>query len=53
MTRVCGQVSLSAFCFLFSEMVQYQQGKVNTTNELEKKLADNGYSVGLRMSELA
>ena len=33
-------------------MVQYQQGKVNTTNELEKKLADNGYSVGLRMSEL-
>ena len=52
MTRVCEQVSLSAFCFLFSEMVQYQQGKVNTTNELEKKLADNGYSVGLRMSEL-
>lgn len=46
------QVSLSAFCFLFSEMVQYQQNKVNTTQELEKKLAENGYGVGLRMSEL-
>jgi len=47
-----GQVSLSAFCFLFSEMVQYQQNKVNTTQELEKKLAENGYGVGVRMSEL-
>ena len=37
------QVSLSAFCFLFSEMVQYQQNKVNTTQELEKRLAENGY----------
>jgi hypothetical protein len=46
------QVSLSAFCFLFSEMVQYQQTKVDTTQELEKKLAENGYNVGLRMSEL-
>ena len=33
-------------------MVQYQQNKVDTTQELEKKLAENGYSVGLRMSEL-
>ena len=46
------QVSLSAFCFLFSEMVQYQQTKVDTTQELEKKLAENGYNVGLRISEL-
>jgi hypothetical protein len=52
MTWSCEQVSLSAFCFLFSEMVQYQQNKVNTTQELEKKLAENGYGVGLRMSEL-
>ena len=43
---------MSAFCFLFSEMVQYEQNKVDTTQELEKKLAENGYSVGLRMSEL-
>ena len=45
-------MSLSAFCFLFSEMVQYQQNKVNTTQELENKLAENGYGIGVRMSEL-
>merc|ERR1712216_378563 len=43
---------MGAFCFLFSEMVQYQQNKVNTTQELENKLAESGYGVGVRMSEL-
>ena len=33
-------------------MVQYEQNKVDTTQELEKKLAETGYGVGVRMSEL-
>lgn len=31
------EVSLSAFSFLFSEIVQYHQGRVNTYTELEQK----------------
>lgn len=46
------EVSLSAFAFLFSELVQYSQTRVNTTGELERKLEDAGYQVGLRMLEL-
>eukprot|EP00281_Chroomonas_sp_CCMP1168_P027061 CAMPEP_0206245710 /NCGR_PEP_ID=MMETSP0047_2-20121206/18844_1 /ASSEMBLY_ACC=CAM_ASM_000192 /TAXON_ID=195065 /ORGANISM="Chroomonas mesostigmatica_cf, Strain CCMP1168" /LENGTH=191 /DNA_ID=CAMNT_0053671031 /DNA_START=33 /DNA_END=608 /DNA_ORIENTATION=- len=46
------EVSLSAFAFLFSEMVQYYQQRVNTTQELERKLAGAGYGVGVRMLEL-
>mmetsp|Transcript_9182 Transcript_9182/g.21050 ORF Transcript_9182/g.21050 Transcript_9182/m.21050 type:complete len:152 (-) Transcript_9182:14-469(-) len=47
------EVSLSSFCFLFSEMVQYCQNRINTTQELEKKLAEIGHSVGIRMLELS
>jgi len=45
-------VSLSAFGFLFSELVQYHQTRINTTAELEKELAASGYPVGVRMLEL-
>jgi hypothetical protein len=31
------EVSLSAFSFLFSEIVQYNQGRVGTYAELEQK----------------
>jgi hypothetical protein len=43
---------LSAFAFLFSELVQYFQTKVNNVNELERKLEEAGYGVGLRVLEL-
>mmetsp|Transcript_15390 Transcript_15390/g.36361 ORF Transcript_15390/g.36361 Transcript_15390/m.36361 type:complete len:195 (-) Transcript_15390:44-628(-) len=46
------EVSLSAFSFLFSELIQYSQQRVNTTQELERKLEDAGYAVGVRMLEL-
>jgi hypothetical protein len=34
-----GQVSLSAFCFLFSELVQYHQQRGNSIPELEKNVS--------------
>jgi hypothetical protein len=32
------QVSLSGYCYLFSEMVQYYQQRVNSISDLEKKV---------------
>ena len=43
---------MSAFAFLFSELVQYSQAKVKNVNELEKRLEDAGYGVGMRLLEL-
>jgi len=45
------QVSLSAYCLLFSELIQYTQRRVNHIKDLERRLADIGYSVGLRLLE--
>eukprot|EP01118_Nematostelium_gracile_P000376 TRINITY_DN103_c0_g1_i2.p2 TRINITY_DN103_c0_g1~~TRINITY_DN103_c0_g1_i2.p2 ORF type:complete len:144 (+),score=32.36 TRINITY_DN103_c0_g1_i2:79-510(+) len=47
-----GEVSLSAFAFLFSEYIQYSQSKVSNLNDLEKRLSDIGYAVGVRLLEL-
>lgn len=46
------EVSLSAFAYLFSEIMQYSQTQVNNVAELERKLEDLGYGIGLRMLEL-
>ncbi|CAM6123315.1 unnamed protein product [Calypogeia fissa] len=46
------EVSLSAFSFLFSELVQYSQTRVDNITELERRLEDAGYGVGLRTLEL-
>jgi hypothetical protein len=46
------EVSLSAFSFLFSEIVQYCQSRVNTGSELENKLSEFGQRVGTRSLEL-
>lgn len=35
--RFCLQVSLSAFAFLFSELVQYNQTQVDNIAELERR----------------
>ena len=50
--RTRGQVSMSAFSFLFSEMVQYCQLRVHSVNDLEQKLEEIGFTVGQRMCEL-
>ncbi|KAF7144852.1 hypothetical protein RHSIM_Rhsim04G0120400 [Rhododendron simsii] len=49
---VVATVSLSAFSFLFSELVQYNQTQVDNITELERRLEDAGYSVGARVLEL-
>ncbi|CAJ0850790.1 15765_t:CDS:2 [Entrophospora sp. SA101] len=46
------EVSLSAFAFLFSEMLQYAQKHVLAIQDLERKLNDFGYRVGTRLLEL-
>jgi hypothetical protein len=46
------QVSLSSFSYLFSELVQYCQQRVDAIAELEKRLHDMGYQIGLRSLEL-
>lgn len=46
------QVSLSAFAYLYSELVQYHQGRVSSLSELEQKLMGSGYGVGFKILEL-
>ncbi|ONK80052.1 uncharacterized protein A4U43_C01F13280, partial [Asparagus officinalis] len=46
------EVSLSAFAFLFSELVQYNQTQVDNIAELERRLEDAGYAIGARVLEL-
>ncbi|KAG4158061.1 hypothetical protein ERO13_D02G098900v2 [Gossypium hirsutum] len=46
LTLCWDKVSLSAFAFLFSELVQYNQTRVDNIAELERRLEDAGYAVG-------
>lgn len=46
------QVASSAFCHLYSEMVQYFQGRCAKMADLDTKLTDLGMDVGLRLNEL-
>ncbi len=50
--RQKGQVSMSIFALLFSEMVQYSQSRVDDLADLERKLEENGYGIGQRLIEL-
>ena len=45
-------VSLSAFGFLFSELVQYSQNKIEHSADLEATLKEFGISVGRRVVEM-
>ena len=47
------EVSLSAFAFLFSELIQYSQSRVDTTDQLQAKLKDAGVGIGRRVLELS
>lgn len=46
------EVSLSAFAFLFSELVQYADSRGDSVMELEHRLSAIGWQVGTRMHEL-
>jgi len=50
--RSKNEVSLSAFAFLFSEFIQYSQQRVNTADDLERKLEEAGLGIGYRVLEL-
>ena len=48
------QVSLSAFAFLFSELVQYNQSRVSSVTELERKCVRNrALLVGVALRQLS
>ncbi|XP_052124379.1 trafficking protein particle complex subunit 5 [Frankliniella occidentalis] len=47
-----GEVSLSSFALLFSELVQYCQNRVYTVPELQTKLAEMGQDVGSKVIDL-
>ena len=47
-----GEVSASAFAFLFSELVQYSLHRVKRTADLETRLESAGHSIGMRVLEL-
>uniref|UniRef100_A0A7S4DX55 Trafficking protein particle complex subunit n=1 Tax=Lotharella globosa TaxID=91324 RepID=A0A7S4DX55_9EUKA len=46
------KVSLSAFSYVFSELVQHCQSQIDRGEDLEKRLAEAGYGIGLRVLEL-
>eukprot|EP00127_Corallochytrium_limacisporum_P002617 Clim_evm53s134 gene=Clim_evmTU53s134 len=45
-------IALSSFAFLFAEIVQYCRVRVDSIPELERKLSEIGYRVGVRVIEL-
>ncbi|KAI2809644.1 Trafficking protein particle complex subunit 5 [Blomia tropicalis] len=46
------QMSLSAFALIFSELVQYCEGRVQLVSEMQSKLSEIGYNVGQRVVDL-
>ncbi|KAI9034324.1 NO signaling/Golgi transport ligand-binding domain-containing protein [Hyaloraphidium curvatum] len=46
------EVSLASFALLLSEMIAYSQKRVTGIQDLEKKLSDFGFRVGIRSLEL-
>jgi len=50
--RSSTEVSASAFAYVYSELVQYHQNRVDSISELERRLESSGYGVGLKVLEL-
>ena len=46
------ELNLSTFAFLFSEIIQYNQTRVQNIGELERRLEDLGHGVGASLLEL-
>ncbi|XP_063241722.1 trafficking protein particle complex subunit 5 [Bacillus rossius redtenbacheri] len=51
-SRGRGEVSLSCYALLFSELVQYCQNRVSTVPDLQIKLAEMGQEVGMKFIDL-
>ena len=51
LSRIRPEVSLSAFGFMISELVQYNQNLINSINDFERRLEEAGYHVGRRIIE--
>ncbi|XP_049783583.1 trafficking protein particle complex subunit 5-like [Schistocerca nitens] len=52
LSRGKGEVSLSCYAFLFSEIVQYCHNRVHTIPELQGRLTEMGKHVGIRLVDL-
>jgi hypothetical protein len=52
LSRGKGEVSLSCFALLFSEVVQYCQNKSHTVPELQNRLHELGRKVGVKLIDL-
>eukprot|EP00444_Apocalathium_aciculiferum_P025447 CAMPEP_0183434892 /NCGR_PEP_ID=MMETSP0370-20130417/65297_1 /TAXON_ID=268820 /ORGANISM="Peridinium aciculiferum, Strain PAER-2" /LENGTH=188 /DNA_ID=CAMNT_0025621735 /DNA_START=132 /DNA_END=695 /DNA_ORIENTATION=- len=52
LTKNRGEASLSAFAFMFSEVVDYCLKKANDMQELEERLHELGVPVGMRVLDL-
>lgn len=46
------ELSRAAFAYLFAEMVSYAQKRVTGIQDLERKLNEQGYPLGLRLTPL-
>ncbi|KAF2260383.1 trafficking protein-like protein particle complex subunit 5 [Lojkania enalia] len=46
------ELSRAAFAYLFIEMISYAQRRVRDVNDLEKRLNNQGYPLGLRLLDL-
>ncbi|KAJ8883219.1 hypothetical protein PR048_015059 [Dryococelus australis] len=52
LSRGRGEVNLSCYALLFSELVQYCQNRVSTVPDLQNKLAEMGQEVGVKFIDL-
>lgn len=52
LSRGKGEVSLSCFALLFSEVVQYCQNKSRTVTDIQNRLHSMGYKVGTKLIDL-
>ncbi|XP_052860100.1 trafficking protein particle complex subunit 5 [Anopheles cruzii] len=52
LSRGKGEVSLSCYALLFSELIQYSQSRVSTIPDLQNRLHDLGKDVGSRIIDL-
>ncbi|KAF0296075.1 Trafficking protein particle complex subunit 5 [Amphibalanus amphitrite] len=52
LSRGKSEVSLSLFALLFAEIVHYTHNRVQSVSELQNRLSEMGYQVGIRMLDL-
>ena len=53
LSRAKSELPLSTFAWLFSELIQHVQQHSSNISQIESKLADIGYSIGLRYVDIS